>query len=93
MSLTALGAMTREETERMNATFSGYERGMYVFTDSEGYTSEFNQVSQSVSQEFDLTNEQYVGKQFIITFTLATENGENEEEIHISTITGLIMPH
>lgn len=89
----ALGTITSQETERMNATFTGYEKGMYVFTDSEGFKSKFNHVSQAINQRIDLTNEQYVGKQFIITFTIANENGENDEGIQISTITGLILPH
>jgi hypothetical protein len=92
VALSSFGNLNVQETDKMNATFAGYEDGMYVFTDSDGYQSEFNYVSQDVSQQFDLTDKQYVGKQFTITYTVDTEIDEEDEEIQVSTIVGLMMP-
>jgi hypothetical protein len=92
VALSSFGSTDIQETEKMNATYAGYEDGMYVFTDGDGYKSEFKYVSQEVMQQFDLSDEQYIGKQFTITFTVDSEIDEDDEEIMVSTIVGLMMP-
>lgn len=81
-----------QDVEKMNGTFLGYEDGMYTFTGSDGYKAEFTNTTNEVSQKYDLTDKQYIGKQFMISFTVDTEIDEDDEEIQVSTIVMLIMP-
>ena len=62
------------------------------FTDGEGVKSEFDHVTEEVMKQFDLNGQNYIGKQFILASTVNTELEENEEEIQVNTIVGLIMP-
>ncbi|TVZ16991.1 hypothetical protein [Maribacter sp. MAR_2009_72] len=92
LTLTSLTSAYSQDAEKMDATFVGYEDDMYVFTDNEGYRVEFNNISKEASQKYDLTDPMYVGKQFILTFTVDTEMDEDDEEIQVSTIVTLMMP-
>jgi len=92
VALTSFGSVYSQDVEKMDGTFEGYEDGMYIFTDNDGYKAEFTHVTNDVSQKYNLTDQTLVGKQFIITFTVDTEMDEDDEEIQVSTITGLIMP-
>ncbi|WP_419214009.1 hypothetical protein ACNR9Q_07605 [Maribacter sp. X9] len=92
VTLTAIGNLLVQETEKTNGTYVGHEDGIYVFMDGDGYKSEFSHVTEEVMKQFDLNSQDYIGKQFIITFTVDTELDENEEEIEVSTIVGLLMP-
>lgn len=92
VSLSTMMGPSLQETEKMNGTYAGYEDGRYIFTDSDGYKTEFNYISEEVSQKFDLTDEKYIDKQFVITFTIDSEMDEDDEEIQVSTIVGLVMP-
>ena len=87
-SLTTFG----QETSTMNGTYEGYIDGVYVFSDGEGYTTEFSNITDDVANEFDLNSEKLVGKQFMITFTVDSEMDEDDEEIQVSTIVKLLMP-
>ncbi|WP_291963684.1 hypothetical protein [Maribacter sp.] len=87
-SLTTFG----QETSTMNGTYEGYIDGVYVFTDGEGYSTEFTNVVDEVTSKYDLKSQKLVGKQFSITFTVDSELDEDDEEIQVSTITGLLMP-
>ncbi|TDS16694.1 hypothetical protein DFQ03_1176 [Maribacter caenipelagi] len=87
-SLTTFG----QETSTMNGTYEGYIDGVYVFSDGEGYTTEFSNITDDVANEFDLNSEKFVGKQFMITFTVDSEMDEDDEEIQVSTIVKLLMP-
>ncbi|WP_396632035.1 hypothetical protein [Maribacter sp. R86514] len=87
-SLTTFG----QETSTMNGTYEGYIDGAYVFSDGEGYKTEFNNVTSEVIAEYDLNGQKFVGRQFSITFTVDSEMDEDDEEIQVSTITGLLMP-
>ncbi|SIQ32165.1 hypothetical protein [Maribacter ulvicola] len=87
-SITSFG----QETSTMNGTYEGYIDGAYVFSDDEGYNTEFTKVTKEVSEKYDLTSEKFVGSQFTITFTVDSELDEDDEEIQVSTITDLLMP-
>ncbi|MDO6470273.1 hypothetical protein [Maribacter sp. 1_MG-2023] len=87
-SLTSYG----QDTSTINGTYEGYIDGVYAFSDGEGYTTEFTNITDDVANEFDLTSEKFVGKQFIITFTVDSELDEDDEEIQVSTIVKLLMP-
>lgn len=87
-SLTTFG----QETSTMNGTYEGYIDGVYVFSDGEGYTTEFSNITDDVANEFDLNSEKFVGNQFMITFTVDSEMDEDDEEIQVSTIVKLLMP-
>ena len=92
VAFTSLSSVYCQDAEKMNGAFVSYEDGVYVFTDKDGYNAEFTNVSDEVSQKYDLTNKTYIGKQFIITFIVDTEMDEFDEEIQVSTIVDLFMP-
>ena len=75
-SLTTFG----QETSTMNGTYEGYIDGVYVFSDGEGYTTEFSNITDDVANEFDLNSEKLVGKQFMITFTVDSEMDEDDPD-------------
>lgn len=87
-SLTTFG----QETSTMIGTYEGYIDGVYVFSDGEGYTTEFSNITDDVANEFDLNSKKFVGNQFMITFTVDSEMDEDDEEIQVSTIVKLLMP-
>lgn len=87
-SLTTFG----QDTSTMNGTYEGYINGAYVFSDNEGSTAEFNNITDDVANEFDLNGQKFVGKQFTITFIVDSELDEDDEEIQVSTIVELLMP-
>jgi hypothetical protein len=92
VALTSFSSVYCQDAEKMNGTFAGYENGLYIFTDKDGYDTEFSNITDEVSQKYNLTDKTYIGNQFIITFIVETEMDENDEKIQVSTIIGLIMP-
>lgn len=92
VAITSFTTTYGQDTENMNGTYEGYIDGMYVFTDSDGYKAEFTNVTNEISTKFDLTSDTYVGKQFMVTFTVETELDEDDEDIQVSTIIDLVMP-
>lgn len=92
LTLTSLTSVYSQDAEKMDATYVGYEDGVYVFTDNDGYRAEFSTISDEASKRYDLTDPMYVGKQFILTFTVDTELDEDDEEVQVSTIVTLMMP-
>ncbi|WP_405410282.1 hypothetical protein [Maribacter sp. Asnod1-A12] len=81
-----------QETGTMNGTYEGYSNGVYIFSDDDGESVEFNNVSYEASKRYDLTSQKFVGRQFAITFTVDSELDEDDEEIQTTTITGILMP-
>ncbi|TLP75469.1 hypothetical protein [Maribacter sp. ACAM166] len=92
VTFTSFGSVYSQDVEKMDGTYVGYEDGVYVFTDNDGYKAEFTNITNDVSQEYNLTDTKYIGKQFIISFTVDTEMDEDDEDIQVSTIVGLVMP-
>jgi hypothetical protein len=78
-----------QETETMTGTFNGYEDGVFNFTDTDGYSMEFNHISNEAKAMIDLTQDQYIGKLFQVTFTSETEVDDEDEEMTSNTIVGI----
>ena len=78
-----------QETEKVNATYTEYEDGIYFFTDSDGYSIEFNNVSDEVLKKYDLYNDEYIGKLFIVTYQSDTEMDEEGDDVASNTIIDL----
>ena len=91
-AITSIANINLQETEKMNGIFVGYEDGVYVFKDGDGNTTEFNYLSEEARSKYDLIDDSFVNKQFIIKFSIATELDEQEEEIQVATIVDLLMP-
>lgn len=87
--VSSLSMTLSQETETMTATFDGYEEGTYYFTDSDGYSNEFDQLSNAVKKMYDLSSEKFVGSTFQITYTSESEIDDSDEEITINTIIAL----
>lgn len=87
--VSSLTTAPSQETEKMTATFDGYEDGTYYFTDSDGYSTEFNQLSNEARKLYDLSTEEFVGSTFEITYTSETEVDDLDEEIIVTTIIDL----
>lgn len=92
VALSSFASVYGQDVEKLDGTFLGYEDGVYAFTDNDGYRAEFTNITGEASQQYNLTDQKYVGKQFIITFTVDTELDEDDEEIQVSTIVSLMMP-
>ncbi|NJB71895.1 hypothetical protein GGR42_002357 [Saonia flava] len=78
-----------QESETMTATFDGFEEGIYYFTDKDGYANEFSSISDEAMASYDLTQDTYKGKSFLITYIEIEELDEFDEEITINSITAL----
>ncbi|MGB5666562.1 MAG: hypothetical protein WBM53_06930 [Maribacter sp.] len=78
-----------QETETIKATFTEYIDEIYYFTDSEGYTIEFNDVLNEVLVKYDLADEQFKGKLFIVTYETDTEMDEEGDDMATNTIIDL----
>ncbi len=78
-----------QDTEKMTATFDFYEDGTFYFVDADGYSIAFSHMSEEPKMAYDLTKEEFVGKNFLITYTSETEMDESDEEIAVTTIVAL----
>lgn len=80
-----------QETETVVATFNGYEDGVFFFTDDNGYSIEFQNLSPEARQQFDLTDDGLIGFLFEVTFNRDTELDEMEDEVVVNNIVGLLQ--
>lgn len=78
-----------QDTEKMTATFDYYEDGTFYFVDADGYSNAFSHISKEAKMAYDLTSEDFVGKNFVITYTSDSEMDESDEEIAVTTIVAL----
>lgn len=92
LSIASLSSEYSQDTEKMDGTYVGYVNDMYVFTDNVGYKIEFSKISKEAIEKYDLTKPMYVGKQFILTYTVDSEMDEDEENKQVNTIVALMMP-
>lgn len=86
MSLSFFSFVTvNQETKTVVATYDGFEYDVYNFSVSGGddetdvYIS-FKEISESILMEFDLKSDKLVGKNFEITYSIETSEGEEIEE-------------
>ncbi|MDV7140873.1 hypothetical protein R3X28_18420 [Maribacter sp. TH_r10] len=84
-----LGGAIVQESEKITATYEGFEDGTYYFTDNDGFSNEFQHVTEGVLESYDLTDEMYKGKLFIVTYISEVETDDLDEEITVNTITEL----
>ena len=80
-----------QDSEKVNATFEGLENGIYFFTDTDGFSIEFEHISQEALDSIDLSDDTYKGKMFTVTYVSETEIDEMDEEIVVNTIIALNM--
>ena len=87
--LTVQNSPNNQETETLEATFVEYADDIYHFTDEEDYAHEFQQINKSVLDTYNLKDDVYKGKSFIITYETDTQEDEEGDELFINTIIGL----
>ena len=87
--ITTMNGLTVQETESMAGTFNGYEDSIFSFTDTDGYSMEFNHISDEAKVTIDLTDNKYIGKLFQVTFTSESEIDDQDEEMTVNTITAI----
>jgi len=85
-------ATGQQKEKTIIATFSGYEEGVYSFSNSDDEVFEFEKINANILKDFDLKSEKYLNKKFKITYkeeTIKVEEDGNEEEYEVWTITKL----
>lgn len=88
-TLSILSLQIVQETETIKATFIEYADETYYFTDKDDYSLEFQRIKKSVLDTYNLKDDSFKGKSFVITFETDTEKDEEGDDIRISIITGL----
>ena len=78
-----------QETERLRATFVEYVNDTYYFTDKDDYSHEFQQIEKDVLDTYNLKDDSFKGKRFVITYHTDTAEDEEGDDIMIAIITGL----
>jgi len=89
--------LVTQDTITVDATFDGHEDYGYNFiakhSDDEEYTLTFQEVIETVSNEFDLKSDVLIGTKFKITYktkTIVTKDADGyEDENIVNTITKL----
>ena len=87
--ISSLNGPTIQESEKITGTFEGIEDGTYYFTDTDGFSNEFQNITQEALKSFDLSDDKYKGQLFTVTYISETETDDLEEEVLVSTITAL----
>lgn len=78
-----------QETETLKATFVEYANDMYYFTDKDDYSHEFQKIEKNVLDIYNLKEDSYKGKRFVITYATDTEEDKEGDNLMITIITGL----
>lgn len=81
--------MSYNQDKMIEATYDGYEDGVYYFTDSNDEMREFQSVEKSVLEKFDLMSKTLENKMFLVTFKEIVEEDEGDEEYTTYSITAL----
>lgn len=89
LTASSISNLMVQETEKTIATYVGYEDSLYSFTDKDGYSIEFNHISDEAQKAYGLTDKKYVGKLFQITYVSETETDELDEDITVNSIVAL----
>ncbi|WP_046757898.1 hypothetical protein [Kordia jejudonensis] len=72
-----LFANTQNKT--IEATYDGYEEGIYYFTDTKDESLEFQDVEKSVLETYDLMSKKFENKVFQVTYKEVVEDDGDEE--------------
>ncbi|MEX0360167.1 hypothetical protein [Flagellimonas sp.] len=75
----------------LEATYLGFEEGIYTFVDEYGEEHEFSDIDAKVSKKYDLDSGDFVGRKFKVTYEIDTEIDENDEEYDVNYIVGLVL--
>ncbi len=86
-SLVLIGSNPTIET--ITATFTGHSEGTYYFEDEDELTYAFDSMSETALEQFDLTLEDYKGKEFKVTYISSTDVNDDDDEFEVLSITGL----
>ena len=81
--------MPYSQEKTIEATYDGYEEGVYYFTDMNDETLEFQNVEKNVLEKFDLMSKKLENKTFEVTYKEVTDEDEDDEEYTMYTITAL----
>jgi len=88
--ITSIGSIEKDqETVTIQATFDGYTEGIYSFTENDELLYEFQKIEDAASTKYDLTEDQYIGKTFNVTYTIETEIDNDDEEYQVYSIVDL----
>jgi len=82
----ATAPKTQELT--IEATYVGFEEGIYVFVDDEA-EYQFVDINARASKKFQLNSDEFIGKRFKVTYDTDTEVDENDEEYDVFIIIDL----
>lgn len=80
---------TQETDLVVEATYNGYVGGNYTFVDGDDSVYEFSEIGSKAAKKYDLDTEEFVGKDFKVTYKTDTVFDENEEEYDIYVIVDL----
>ncbi len=73
-------AKQTEELTTIKATFDGVENEIYYFFDEEDNVISFDTINDDASENYNLLEEQYLGKTFNVTYKVETKTNELDEE-------------
>lgn len=69
-----------EEITTIKATYDGYDEGTYYFTDEDENNYYFDSIEPEALKKYDLTDEEFIGKTFNVTYKVVTKTDEFDEE-------------
>ncbi len=69
-----------EDLTTIKATFDGAEEEIYYFIDEDDNVYSFDSINENASEKYNLTEKQYIGKTFNVTYKVETKTNELEEE-------------
>ena len=82
-------SIAQEEVKKVEATFRGFDDGSYFFETEKNVSMEFQNIEDKVWDKFDLTDKEFVGKKFVVSYTETSDFDEDEEEYTLLTIVDL----
>jgi len=87
MSISGLSSSIDQETLVMTGTFEQYQNDVYVFTDENGNSFEFENISEQALAAYDLKSSKFNGQLFQVSFSI--EEDEEDATIEIYSIISL----
>jgi hypothetical protein len=87
ISIANLSSSNYQETIVMTGTFEQYQNEVYIFTDGNGNSFEFEKIAEQALAAYDLKSSEFNGQLFQVSFTI--EEDEEDETIEIYSIESL----
>ncbi|AXG70173.1 hypothetical protein KORDIASMS9_02412 [Kordia sp. SMS9] len=88
-SIVAVFFMTTYQNTTVEATYDGYEDGVYYFTDGNDETLEFQEVDKEVLKAYDLMSKKFENRSFNVTYKTVEEEDEEGDSYTMYVITAL----